>query len=146
MPDEGVQGTQDGAPGERLSRDAAAQHPEAEDADGASQLQVFDRSILLEILAGEENLIGQVVERYLGFVTSYLDLLVAALFAGEILQVRLLAIAVKGAAINIGALQVSEAAARLEEAAEAGDLDRSVTLFDQLMCAVETFCSHTGLR
>jgi len=112
---------------------------------GAGETPLFDRSVLLEILGDEVELIEPVLDRYLGFVGSYVDLLAGALFSGDLLQVQLLSHAIKGAAINIGALQVAEVADRLEELAREGGLDPAVAHYDQLLAAVERLKRHLGL-
>lgn len=109
------------------------------DTGAAEEVPVFDRSMLVEILGDEQCLIDQVLDRYLGFVGSYLDMLGSALFCPDLLQVQMLSNAIRGAAINIGALQVSEAAGRLEDLAKQGELDGGVVLYDRLLASVETF-------
>jgi len=103
------------------------------------QLLVFDRDALLDHLGGDVDLMGQILERYLDCLADYLDLLPGALFAADVQQVRIKAHLIKGAAINIGALQVSEAARQLEMLARGGKLDGAVGLLNHLMSSVDTF-------
>jgi CheY-like chemotaxis protein/HPt (histidine-containing phosphotransfer) domain-containing protein len=102
-------------------------------------LPVFDRRGLMDLLYGEEDLVKKFLGLYLGSVGKYLDQLSAALFAADVEQVHVLAHSMKGAAVNIGALQVCDAAHRLETLARAGTLDGAVGIFDTLMSAVVAF-------
>jgi len=102
-------------------------------------LPVFDRDALLDLLGGDQELMGQILERYLDCLADYLDLLPEALFAADVQQVRIKAHLIKGAAINIGALQVSEAARQLEMLARGGELDGAVGLLNHLMSSVDSF-------
>jgi len=100
---------------------------------------VFDRSGLLELFAEEDGLLERLIERYLGFLGNYLDLLSEALFAADLLQVQLLAHDIKGAALNVGAMEVNDAARRLELLAGSGELRGAVEIYAQLVTSVETF-------
>jgi HPt (histidine-containing phosphotransfer) domain-containing protein len=100
---------------------------------------VFDRSGLLELFAEEDGLLERLLERYLGFLGNYLDLLSEALFAADQLQVQLIAHDIKGAALNIGALEVHDAARRLELLAAGGGLRGAVEIYAQLVTSVDTF-------
>jgi CheY-like chemotaxis protein/HPt (histidine-containing phosphotransfer) domain-containing protein len=103
------------------------------------QLPVFDRQGLMDLLYGEEELVKKFLNLYLASVGSYLDQLSAALFAGNVEQVHVLSHSMKGAAVNIGALRVCDAAHRLETLARAGKLEGAVGIFDTLMSAVVEF-------
>jgi HPt (histidine-containing phosphotransfer) domain-containing protein len=100
---------------------------------------VFDRSGLLELFAEEDGLLERLIERYLGFLGNYLDLLSEALFAADLLQVQLLAHDIKGAALNVGAMEVNDGARRLELLAASGELRGAVEIYAQLVTSVETF-------
>jgi CheY-like chemotaxis protein len=102
-------------------------------------LPVFDRAGLLERLAGEEELIEQLLQGYLASVASHLDQLSAALFASDVQKVLLRAHVIKGASVNIGALQVNQAASQLEILARAGRLDGAVGIFDTLVSSFVRF-------
>jgi len=103
------------------------------------QLPVFDRRGLMDLLYGEEYLVKKFLNLYLASVGSYLDKLSAALFAANVEQVHVLSHSMKGAAVNIGALRVCDAARRLETLARAGELKGAVEIFDTLMSAVAEF-------
>jgi len=107
------------------------------------QLPVFDRRGLMDLLYGEEDLVKKFLELYLSSVGKYLDQLSAALFTANVEQVHVLAHSMKGAAVNIGALRVCDAAHRLETLARAGKLEGAVGIFDTLMSAVDDFRSQT---
>ena len=107
------------------------------------QLPVFDRRGLMDLLFGEEDLVKKFLVLYLSSVGNYLDQLSAALFAADVEQVHVLAHSMKGAAVNIGALRVCDAAHRLETLARAGELGGAVGIFDTLMSAVVEFRSQT---
>ena len=100
---------------------------------------VFDRAGLLDRLAGEGDLVEQLLRSYLASVASHLDQLSAALFASDVQKVFLRAHVIKGASVNIGALQVSQAASQLEMLARAGRLDGAVGLFDTLVSSFVRF-------
>ena len=116
---------------------AGIQAAEPETAPG--QLPVFDREALLELLGGDEALMGKFITLYLNTVGQYLDKLSAALFLGDIEQVQVQAHTVKGAAINVGAVQVSNAAYQLESLARSGSLAGAIALYDDLMKAAVRF-------
>ena len=118
---------------------AAAAAPEAGGADCG--LPVFDRAGLLGRLAGEEDLVEPLLRSYLGSVSGHLDQLSAALFASDVQKVLLRAHLIKGASVNIGALQVNQAASLLEMLARAGRLDGAVGLFDTLVSSFVRFRS-----
>jgi HPt (histidine-containing phosphotransfer) domain-containing protein len=105
----------------------------------SGQPPVFDRSGLLELFAEEDGLLERLIERYLGFLGNYLDLLSEALFAADLLQVQLLAHDIKGAALNVGAMEVNDGARRLELLAASGELRGAVEIYAQLVTSVETF-------
>ena len=105
----------------------------------ADLVPVFDRGGLLDLLCGDEAMAEKFLELYLNTVGGYLDQLAAALFSANVKQVHILAHTIKGAAINIGALQVSELAHQLETLVREGGLAGAVELFDGLMSSVIRF-------
>jgi len=127
------------------ARHRAAVTIEPGETPALEQLPVFDRDALLELLDGDLELMGQILEHYLACVDGYLDLLSAALYSFDVTQVRIKAHLVKGAAVNIGALRVSEAARQLEMLAREGGLGGAAVLFDRLLSAVVDFRAQAGL-
>lgn len=80
------------------------------------QQPVFDRQALLTRLGGNEALIQKFVAMFFDSAREHLTLLQQAAEQGDSDQMRAKAHAIKGAAANVGACALSQAAAELEKA------------------------------
>ncbi len=87
-----------------------------------AQLPVFARDDLLERLGGVEAMLPRFIGMYRKGVAASMTALEEAIASENPDDVRMHAHAIKGSSANIGALQVHETAARLEEAAKTGDI------------------------
>jgi PAS domain S-box-containing protein len=96
---------------------AAPRPPGASD---AGEL-VFDKLGALEHLAGDEELLSELIHVFLDSVDQQLAELSAAACCGDQAAARRVAHAVKGAASHIGARQVQRAAAAIEASPPGGD-------------------------
>jgi PAS domain S-box-containing protein len=95
---------------------------------------------------GDEQLIKEIVPIFLNDNKERLEMLTKAVKAGDAQAIRLYAHAVKGAGRNIGAKRLSDIAHCLESAGREGDVEATVSLFDELKAELEkvmTFLSRT---
>ena len=95
---------------------------------------------------GDEELIKEIVPIFLNDNKERLEMLTKAVKAGDAQAIRLYAHAVKGAGRNIGAKRLSDIAHCLESAGREGDVEATVSLFDELKAELEkvmTFLSRT---
>jgi CheY-like chemotaxis protein/HPt (histidine-containing phosphotransfer) domain-containing protein len=84
--------------------------------------KVFDRPNLVERLDGDEEIIGEVIGIFLEDAPRRLQVLEDALQESDAALAQREAHTLKGAASNLSAPSLQEAARRVEQAAEAGDL------------------------
>jgi len=104
-----------------------------------AELPVFARDDLLERLGGAEAMLPRFIDMYRKGVAATMAALEEAIAAGNADNVRIHAHAIKGSSANIGALQVRETAARLEEAAKAGDISGAPLALTSLKAQLEAF-------
>ena len=97
---------------------------------------VFDAEALLNRLMGDRQLAGSIVHGFLEYVPSQLEDLRKRLVERDAAGARLQAHALKGSAANVSAGSLRVVALRMEQAAEAGKLDR---LDGLLSCAALEF-------
>jgi HPt (histidine-containing phosphotransfer) domain-containing protein len=97
---------------------------------------VFDAEALLNRLMGDRQLAGSIVHGFLEYVPSQLEDLRKRLVERDAAGARLQAHALKGSAANVSAGSLRVVALRMEQAAEAGELDR---LDGLLSCAALEF-------
>ena len=95
---------------------------------GGLRYQVFDRSGLLKRLAGNHGLAERLVREFLVDTPSQLRILRKLLEDGDADSARRQAHKVKGAAANLSAGPLREAAFHTEQAAMAGQLDKVADL------------------
>jgi two-component system sensor histidine kinase/response regulator len=100
----------------------------------------FDAEGFLDRLSGNENLARRVASRFLTDMPNQLVALAQAIGLSDGETAHREAHSVKGSAANIGAEQVREAARRLEQSAEAGDLAAAAELFPALQMSFEQLC------
>jgi two-component system sensor histidine kinase/response regulator len=106
--------------------------------------QVFDRSGLLKRLAGNRGLADRLVREFLADTPSQLRILRKLLEAGDAESARRQAHKLKGAAANLSAGALREAALRAEQAALAGQLNQVADLlatmedeFERVKCVLQ---------
>lgn len=102
--------------------------------------RVWDRNAMLERLLGDGELARAVLESFLEELPADLAELAAAVGTGDLPRTARQAHTVKGVAANVHAMQLSQAAARLEEAARTGDCAALDARFAELQAAWEV-CS-----
>jgi CheY-like chemotaxis protein len=128
-PPKGTSGGRAGADGEDrrdpARRDVSpaerGRHPES--SSSLPEEGLFDMDQILELVGGEEDLIGEIVGIFLEDSTGLLGRIRSGLDAGNPEAVERAAHQLKGASANFRAPQVSEPALRIEEGARAGDLE-----------------------
>jgi HPt (histidine-containing phosphotransfer) domain-containing protein len=102
---------------------------------------VLDERALMERLEGDLELRDLLVDTFVRDSGSLLDRLEHSLSAGEAAEAEFAAHALRGAAANLGAARVGEAARRVEEAAAAGDVPRGRAAQATLVAEVASLLS-----
>jgi HPt (histidine-containing phosphotransfer) domain-containing protein len=103
---------------------------------------VFDRVAALDRMADDEELLQEVIELFLEDMPKQVSLLQQHLDAGNVEEMGRTAHGVKGAAANIGAERVREAALLIEEAGKVGDLSLGVDLVAALRVDLEELAAQ----
>ncbi len=93
---------------------------------------VFDRAVLIERLAGDEDLAGEIVDDYLDSIPRTMEALKEALQDGDRAKIEHQAHSMKGASATVGAGILYAIAAQLEQAGKAGNLDEAASLISRL--------------
>ena len=117
--------------------------------DPGSPGDLFDCRELMMRLMGDEELLHQVVAGFLEDVPVRMTALGDSLTRGDFLLARRQAHAIKGAAANVSAPAMMEAASRLEEAAEAVDSGQVEKLFTTLQgqfCRLQVEMKKTAVE
>jgi len=111
----------------------------------------IDEDALLDLVDGDRDFLGSLVETFRTDCAAYLDAIRAAVDAGDAEALRREAHGLKGAAANMQAEAVRAAAHRLEELGRAEGLDqasqalqRLEAAVDRLMPALETLADETS--
>ena len=99
--------------------------------------RIFDRAGLLKRLGGNERLAERVVKEFLGDTPSQLSLLRTQLDDGDAPGARRQAHKLKGAAANLSAGALREAAFQAEQAAMAGQLNQLAELLPTMEAEFE---------
>lgn len=114
------------------------------DAPGNSSWVVFDEQDLVARSLGDRELAGSVARIFLDDLPAQLERLTELVFGGDPKSVEAQAHLLKGAALNVGGLAMSELAFALERLAKSGDLKGARAAieglkrqFDDLRCAIE---------
>jgi len=93
---------------------------------------VFNKSDMLERLMGDEDLLLEVMHEFLNDVPHHIDALKEALERGDAPVVRREAHTLKGAASNVSAGALRQAAWETEKAGAAEELDRVASLVAEI--------------
>ncbi|MBW2108266.1 MAG: response regulator [Deltaproteobacteria bacterium] len=99
--------------------------------------EVFNRSLLVERLGGDEALVDEVVGIFLNDVPGQMQALKDALGQNDAEAVCQKAHRIKGASANIGAEMVRTAALEVEKAGRNGDLDGTPDLLKKLEAEIQ---------
>ena len=94
--------------------------------------ELFDRSGLLDRLAGDEELLGEVLQLFLEDAPQQMAGLRKALGAADATLLQRHAHTLKGAAGNVGATGMQRVLLQVQKAGEAGHLDEMPSLLDAL--------------
>jgi signal transduction histidine kinase/CheY-like chemotaxis protein/HPt (histidine-containing phosphotransfer) domain-containing protein len=106
---------------------------------------VFARSELLERLGGREEMLRRFIDMFTGNVAGYMEALAAAIEQEDREQVRIQAHTIKGAAANISAKRVCEAASGMESFAREGCLEEAGSLMQRLRDELESFQNEAAV-
>jgi len=93
---------------------------------------IFDPSVLLRTLDGDEELVRIIIDGFLEDIPGQIDALKEALEQGDAPVVRHQAHTIKGASANIGAEALRQTAHAVEKAGEAGNLDEAASLAPEI--------------
>ncbi len=93
---------------------------------------VFDKATLLNRVLGDEDLVREIIEVFLGDIPKKIIALKQALDDGDATQVQDQAHAVKGAAMNASASALRDVAFQMEQAGESGDMNKAVSLMPEI--------------
>ena len=104
---------------------------------------IFDRDDLLSRVMGNVGLANRVLARFLLDMPQQLLALSDALSHRDSKTVRIAAHSIKGAAANVGGVQLRAAAQKMEALGEAGHLEEVLKLMPQLSSGWERFRSET---
>ena len=121
-------------PGAAMSNPAPERAPEAAaraEAKGP-HLAVYDREAFLARLTGDESFVRTIEQRFLQQTLGRMETFRNYVVQGEVKPAEALAHKIRGAAANISAEALREAAARMEQAAAAGDTTTLQTLLPEL--------------
>jgi len=108
------------------------------------EIPVFDRAELLERLNGNSDMLNKFIGKFRDSAEGLLIALREAAVRVDSAQVRIKAHAIKGAAANIAARQMTEHAAAIEAKAIAGDLGGVVEMVANLEAEFEEFDRESG--
>jgi PAS domain S-box-containing protein len=128
----------------RPAAKAAARHPRARKAAQTPASltpprdPVFDRSVLIEILDGDQEAAGEILADFLDDAPRLVAGLAEAVETADLATAKLKAHTLKGASANVGALELRAAAARMEAAAAAGALAEAASLTGDMARALST--------
>jgi signal transduction histidine kinase/CheY-like chemotaxis protein/HPt (histidine-containing phosphotransfer) domain-containing protein len=111
---------------------ASATAPAPEPGGSPARLDVFDLPALLDRVFGDRSLAREVVSIFVGETPAQLEEICGALGSGDLELAARGAHTLKGAAANVGAEALREAALALEQAGKAGDLDGALRVFGRL--------------
>jgi HPt (histidine-containing phosphotransfer) domain-containing protein len=106
-------------------------------ASQAAETSVWDRTGLLELVAGDEELVGELVTLFLKNLPQRMDDLDQAVRKQDSEALKRAAHAIKGMAANISGLQVADAARALEEIGRSGHQAQAKELFIELHRAAD---------
>ena len=109
------------------------------DGEGKEDREVFDRSGLLSRLGGKAELIGKFVALFRTGMDGNMSKLLVAAEHRDADGIRLNAHTIKGAAGNIGALQVQDIAGRIEKAGREEKVDEALALLPCLSGEYDAF-------
>jgi CheY-like chemotaxis protein len=101
--------------------------------------KVFDKSVLIEILEGDEDLCAQILGLFLEETSGQLKSLKEALDREDPLSLERQAHSLKGASANVGACRFRDSAARLEEIGRGKRLEGARGLIEELEEEFERF-------
>ena len=93
---------------------------------------VFDRAGFLNRMMGDRDLVRAVVDGFLGDVPSRLAALEASFAGNDATGLTREAHSIKGAAANMGAEALRQAAAKVEQAGRCGDLEAARRLLPEV--------------
>ena len=102
----------------------------------------FDPDVLLNLLDGDREAVGEIVAEYAGDAPRQVAALREAVEAGDAEAVRRHAHTLKGASANVGAEALRAAAYEVEKAGAAGDLDAALDLTGRVEEELERLQEH----
>ncbi|MBN1256259.1 MAG: Hpt domain-containing protein [Planctomycetes bacterium] len=101
--------------------------------------QVFSVENSLDLVAGDKELLQEVIEDYIKDLPAKLQELQNAISEGNLKQVELISHSIKGTGVTLGAAILSEAARKVEDACMAGRTAEIPALFKAIPPAFEEY-------
>jgi CheY-like chemotaxis protein/HPt (histidine-containing phosphotransfer) domain-containing protein len=109
---------------------------------GLDKKLIFDQSILRNNLQGDDEMVREIVAVFLEDVPHQIEKIVEALEQKDPKSVNRGAHALKGASANVGAVALRKTAYHIENAGEAGDLEKAAELTKQIQHEFEILQDH----
>ena len=98
----------------------------------ADSVPTLDRSFLLEMLDGDEEIAQEIMDLYLDEIPTMVAVIRHAVGDGDAEAIRRGAHTLKGASANVGATAMRELCSRIEQAGAAGDVGTATQLFGRM--------------
>ncbi len=103
----------------------------------SNEKDIFDKSILLDVLSGDEELLKTILQGFLEDTPNQINTLKEAQRSGDASQIARQAHPLKSASSSVGATVMQELALQIETEGEAGNLEQTASLIDVLERAFE---------
>ena len=135
---------------ERLTPDSSGNGSQSHPGEPSSQANgqrtppIIDWKTAAEILGGDEEFHCTLLDSAIIEINELMPKLEAALRSGEKENAHRLSHTIKGAARAVVAVQATEAAAEVEQAAAAGELDHAITMLPPLRRTVEALTKEVA--
>ena len=94
--------------------------------------EVFNKLSLLTRVCGDEELCEELIRLFLENTPQYIDGLKSSLSKKDVKTLQMQAHTLKGSAITIGAMALSQVAQEMEMAGNSGDISQACNLLDKL--------------
>jgi len=116
----------------QISGSAQAAEPAAALKTASLQKEVFDRSLLIGRLGGDEELCNELISGFMDDIPVQLEQLKQALNNSNAMLVERQAHKIKGASANVAAQAMSDVASEIEIAGKDRELDKALALVEKL--------------
>ena len=122
---------------ERCLGGASREGPVKATVPNSNEKDIFDKSTLLGVLSGDEELLKTILQGFLEDTPNQINALKEAQRSGDTSQIARRAHPLKSASGSVGATVMQELALQIETGGEAGNLEQTASLIDALERAFE---------